>query len=309
MSARDERIAAVRRFNRLYTKQIGLLQEGLLASPYSLSEVRLLYEIAQSGETTASALSTALGLDMGYVSRMITRLARHGFIEKRSSEEDRRKNLLSLSDEGAGVFSGLDRASSEQVEAMLEKLPEEDGKRLVAAMRTITDILSPRQEEAVSYLLRSHRAGDLGWIVERHGRIYNEEYGWNEEFEALVAQIAADFLRGFDISRERCWIAERDGENVGSVLLVRHPERPGVAKLRLLLVEPRARGLGIGKRLVRECIVFAREAGYGRITLWTNSVLHAARRIYEQEGFELVDEEAHHSFGHDLTGQTWELEL
>lgn len=192
---------------------------------------------------------------------------------------------------------------------MLADLSDADQRRLVAAMRTIGGVLGAPPEDAVSCLIRPHRSGDMGWVVQRHGVLYNREYGWNEEFEALVAEIVAHLIRSFDPVRERCWIAEKDGENVGSVFLVRHPDRDGVAQLRLLLVEPEARGLGIGRRLVHECTRFARQTGYEKITLWTNSVLHAARRIYEAEGYRLVREKPHHSFGHDLSGQTWELVL
>jgi GNAT superfamily N-acetyltransferase len=217
--------------------------------------------------------------------------------------------LLSLTDEGRDAFAAINAASREQIQAMLGGLPEADQDRLVHAMRTVEGLLGAQPEHRVPYILRPHQSGDMGWVVQCHGVLYSQEYGWDEQFEALVAEIVAKFIQHFDPKRERCWIAEREGENVGSVFLVRHPEREGVAKLRLLLVDPKARGLGIGKRLVQECSRFARQAGYHTITLWTNSVLHAARQIYEQEGYRLVHEEPHHSFGHDLIGQTWELAL
>ncbi|HEX6939929.1 MAG TPA: bifunctional helix-turn-helix transcriptional regulator/GNAT family N-acetyltransferase, partial [Longimicrobiales bacterium] len=225
------------------------------------------------------------------------------------SPRDGRRHLLALTDRGREAFAALDAASSAEVEGLLRGVAEAEADRLVGAMRTIERLLggSPGSQEPV--VLRPPRSGDLGWVVQRHGELYAREYGWDMTFEALVAGIVADFVRNYDPERERGWIAERGGENVGSVFLVKHPEREGVAKLRLLLVEPSARGLGIGTRLVGECTRFAREAGYHTITLWTNSVLHAARRIYEREGYRLVEEEPHHSFGHDLVGQTWELKL
>jgi GNAT superfamily N-acetyltransferase len=203
----------------------------------------------------------------------------------------------------------LNAASRQEIEALLEELEEEQQRGLIDAMQTIERLLGAEPEHRVPYILRQYQPGDMGWVVQRHGVLYHREYGWDERFEALVAEIVADFVRGFDTKRERCWIAEREGENVGCVFLVKHPEREGVARLRLLLVEPKARGLGIGRRLVQECTRFARRVGYHTITLWTNSVLHSARRIYEEEGYRLIREEPHHSFGHDLIGQTWEMAL
>lgn len=302
-------IEAVRRFNRFYTKQIGVLQEGLLESPFSLTEARVIYELAHHERTTATHLSRELGLDPGYVSRILRGFEVKGLIEKRPSESDGRRNVLSLTDEGARAFAGLNAASRGEIEALLSGHGESDRRRLLEAMETIERLLEAPPEHRVPYILRPPEAGDLGWVVQRHGVLYAREYGWDERFEALVAGIVAGFVEDQDAKRERCWIAEREGRNVGSVFLVRHPEREGVARLRLLLVEPEARGLGIGTRLVRECTRFARGAGYERITLWTNSVLEAARRLYEREGYRLVEEERHHSFGHDLVGQNWELEL
>lgn len=303
------RIHAVRRFNRFYTRQIGLLQEGLLASPFSLTEARVLYELAHREKVTAAHLADELRLDPGYLSRILRNFQHGGLVVKEPSVEDRRRKLLALTRRGEEAFATLNAASRTEIEALLQGLPEPDQQRLVQAMTTIEGLLGARGEHRVPYILRPHRSGDMGWVVQRHGQLYNREYGWDETFEALVAEIVARFVGTYDPKTERCWIAEREGENVGSVFLVRHPEREGVAKLRLLLVEPAARGLGIGRRLVRECTAFARQVGYGTITLWTNSVLHAARRIYETEGYRLVEEEPHHSFGHDLVGQTWELEL
>ncbi len=307
--AHTGRIEAVRRFNRFYTRQIGLLQEGLLASPFSLSEARVVYELAHHEETTGAHLSDELGLDPGYMSRIVGGLERKGVVEKRPSPTDGRQVLLSLSDDGQAAFSELSAASRAEIGALLDTLSPADQERLVGAMAAIERLLGAAPEHRVPYILRPPQPGDFGWIVERHGRLYNREYGWGERFEALVAEIVARFVREFDPGRERCWIAERNGENVGSVALVKEPGRDGVARLRLLLVDPSARGLGIGRRLVRECTRFARQAGYHSITLWTDSVLHAARRIYEEEGYRLVHEEAHDTFGTDLVGQTWELTL
>lgn len=303
------RIEAVRRFNRFYTQQIGVLREGLLKSPYSLTEARVIYELAHHERTTATHLSRELGLDAGYLSRILRGFEERGLIEKRPSEADARRNLVSLTERGGRAFAELNAASRVEIEALLNRFREEEQRRLLSAMETIESLLDAPPEHRVPYIIRPHQPGDMGWVVQRHGVLYNREYGWDETFEALVAEIVARFLREYDPKRERCWIAEREGRNVGSVFLVRHPEREGVARLRLLLVEPEARGLGIGTRLVRECARFARQVGYERITLWTNSVLGAARRIYEREGYELVHEEPHHSFGQALVGQNWELEL
>lgn len=304
-----EQVEAVRRFNRFYTRQIGLLEDGFLHSPFSLTEVRVLYEIAHHEETTATHLSQELGLDAGYLSRLLRGFRRRGLLRTRRSASDRRQAILSLSARGGREFAKLNEQQRRAVEELLLPLPDVERDRLVGAMRSIEDLLGAEPEHRVPYILRPHQSGDMGWVVHRHGVLYNQEYGWDERFEALVATVTAHFIEHFDPGRERCWIAERQGENVGSVFLVRHPDRPGVARLRLLLVEPRARGLGIGARLVQECTRFARRSGYHTITLWTNAVLHAARRLYEAEGYELVQEEPHRSYGHDLVGQTWELKL
>lgn len=304
-----QRIEAVRRFNRFYTRLIGLLEEGLLHSPFGLTEARVLYEVAHHEEATATHLGSQLGLDRGYLSRILRGFEKRGLVARRRSAADRRQYLLTLTDAGQDAFAELNAASRVQIETMLSALSEVDQDRLVHSLETVEGLLGARPELRVPYILRPHQSGDMGWVVQRHGLLYNQEYGWDEQFEALVAEIVAGFLQSFDPRREQCWIAEREGENVGSVFLVRHPEREGVAKLRLLLVEPKARGLGIGRRLVQECTRFARQTGYHRITLWTNSVLDAAGRIYEKEGYRLVREEPHRSFGHDLLGQTWELSL
>ncbi|MEM7224999.1 MAG: helix-turn-helix domain-containing GNAT family N-acetyltransferase [Pseudomonadota bacterium] len=302
-----ERIEAVRRFNRFYTKQIGVLLEGLLKSPYSLTEARIIYELAHHEETTAGQLGAELGLDNGYLSRLLSGLESRGLLSKTRSRQDGRRSLLRLTEDGHAAFALLNSRSRNEIGAMLGGHPDEDQRRLVAAMATIEQILKAPAEQRVPYLLRPHQPGDMGWVVHRHGVLYSEEYGWDERFESLVAQVTAEFVECFDPKRERCWIAERDGEIVGSVFLVRKAE--GVAKLRLLYVEPKARGLGIGRRLVEECIAFARRVGYAKITLWTNSNLDAARHIYRRLGFAVVAEEPHRSFGHDLVGETWELEL
>ena len=300
----DRRVGVVRRFNRFWTRQIGVLREGYLESRFSLTEVRVLFELAHREETTASELGEELGLDAGYLSRLLGGFEKGGLIHKRPSEADGRRSLLRLTEQGLEAFAPLDARSRSDIGAMLGSLTVAEQERLVGAMRTIEGLLT---EEEGSYLLRPHESGDMGWVVHRHGVLYAGEYGWDERFEALVAEIVAKFIREYDPKLERCWMAERDGENVGCVFLVKQSEE--IARLRLLLVEPQARGLGIGSRLVEECIRFARRAGYQKITLWTNDVLYAARRIYQGVGFRLVHEEPHHSFGHDLVGQTWELEL
>jgi DNA-binding MarR family transcriptional regulator/GNAT superfamily N-acetyltransferase len=303
----DRRVGDVRRFNRFWTRQIGVLREGYLESRFSLTEVRVLYELAHREETTASELGEELGLDAGYLSRILRGFEKDGLIHKRPSEADGRRRLLRLTGRGRGAFAPLDARSRDEIGAMLGGMSVAGQERLVGAMRTIEGLLGGRTEPVVPYLIRPHRPGDMGWVVHRHGVLYAREYGWDEHFEALVAEIVAKFIRQYDPRLERCWIAERDGEIVGCVFLVRESEE--IAKLRLLLVEPEARGLGIGSRLVEECIRFARQAGYLKITLWTNDVLNSARRIYKGLGFRLVHEEPHHSFGHDLVGQTWELVL
>lgn len=276
----EQRVAAVRRFNRFYTRKIGLLHEGYLASPFSLTEGRVLYELAHRDTVTAGELSRELGLDPGYLSRILRGFDRRGLLDRSRSEADGRQSHLALTPAGHDAF---------------------------APMHTIEDLLGARPEPKAPYMLRPHQPGDMGWVIHRHAMLYAQEYGFDETFEALVAEVAARFVRRFDPKRERCWMAEKDGEIVGSVFLVGRSK--SVAQLRLLLVEPRARGLGIGARLVAECERFARQAGYRKITLWTNSVLVAARQIYQTAGYRLVREEQHRSFGVDLVGETWELTL
>jgi DNA-binding MarR family transcriptional regulator/GNAT superfamily N-acetyltransferase len=304
----DERVEAVRRFSRFYTRRIGVLHEGLLGSSLSLTEGRVLYELAQCEPATATALARELGLDSGYLSRILNGFGKRDLITRRASENDGRQFILALTDQGREMFATIDARSHDEVAAMLRELDGADQGRLVGAFETVERLLGGgRKPGEPCYILRPHQPGDMGWIIHRHGVLYAEEYGLDESFEALVARVAATFIDNFDARRERCWIAERDGEIVGSVLLVKDSDE--IAKLRLLYVEPKARGLAIGRRLVGECIGFARRAGYRTITLWTNDVLVSARRIYQAAGFHLVREEPHHSFGRDLVGQYWELPL
>ena len=303
----ERRVEAVRRFNRFYTRQIGVLHEGLLQSPFSLTEARVLYELARRPGVTASALAADLGLDAGYLSRILRGFGARGLLTRMRSRADGRQTHLRLSAHGEGAFAPLDQASRREVGALLSRLSETQQSSLLHAMQRIEDTLGAPAAATPPYVLRPHRPGDMGWVVHRHGALYAEEYGWDERFEALVAGIVATFVERYQPARERCWIAEQGGAIAGSVFLVEHSAE--VAKLRLLLVEPSARGAGIGARLVQECERFAREAGYGSITLWTNSILHAARHLYQKAGYRLVREEPHHSFGHDLVGETWELAL
>ena len=376
----DDPVQAVRRFNRFYTRQIGVLQEHLLHSQFSLTEVRVLYEMAHRESVTAVELCRELGLDRGYLSRMLQSFEMQGWIKTAPSAADRRRILLSFTRKGRKIFTPLDRRSSQEVATMLDRLSYPQKKSLLAAMVEIEKVLSvpacetpvappsgaeatndhaplkPRLEavpfedtsahdltgkatsstradgnravrpaiapagslpeqsppsaesRGPAYTLRQHRPGDMGWVVERHGDLYWKEYGYDERFEALVARIAADFIQNFDPNHERCWIAEKDGDRVGAIFLVKKSK--AVAKLRLLLVEPTARGLGIGRRLVSECLNFARQAGYQKILLWTQSELHAARHLYEQAGFRRIEQKAHQSWGRrDLVAETWQLKL
>jgi DNA-binding MarR family transcriptional regulator/GNAT superfamily N-acetyltransferase len=303
----DTLIQAVRRFNRFYTRQIGVLHEGLLQSQFSLTEVRVLYELGQREHSTAAEFSEVLGLDPGYLSRILRGFQARGLISRQASKADARQTLLTLTGKGKETFQTLDTRSNREVGTMLDRLSPGQRSQLVTAMQKIEQVLGGDLPNRAPYLLRTHQPGDMGWVVYRHGAIYAGEYGYSEEFEALVAEIVAHFLQHFDAARERCWIAERDGEIVGSIFLVKKSNT--VAKLRLLLVEPTARGLGIGKRLISECVRFARQAGYKKITLWTQSELLAARRLYEAAGFRLVSEKPHQSFGKDLVAETWELKL
>lgn len=302
-------IEAIRRFNRFYTQHIGILGEGLLGSRYSLTEVRVLYELANRTWVTAAELSRELSLDPGYLSRIVRRFEANGLVTRRRENSDGRRHRLLLTAKGRREFAELNRETNSATHRMIAHIDPEKRSAVIRAMIQIEEALapSPTMPGDGAILLRPHTPGDLGWIVFRHGVLYAREYGWNEEFEALVARIVSDFVDNHDPKLERCWIAERHGERLGSVMLVKKSKT--VAKLRLLLVEPTARGLGLGKRLVGECIRFARDAGYRKLTLWTNDVLHVARRVYEDAGFELVASEKHVSFGKKLTSQTWELSL
>jgi len=298
----------VRHFNRFYTRQIGLLQQGYLNSPFSLTEVRVLYELAHHDATTATVLCRELDLDPGYLSRILRGFLKRGLIDRQASRDDGRQSVVRLTPRGQDVFAPLNTGAAVQIGALLERLSDAQRSRLVDAMQTIQGLLDQRaQREPVAYVLRPPRAGDMGWVVQRHGVLYAQEYGYDEHFEALVATIVAKFVAHFDARRERCWIAERDGEPIGCIFLVKSSKRIG--KLRLFLVEPTVRGVGIGARLIEECVRFARSAGYRRIRLWTQSELLAARRLYARAGFRLIAEEPHHSWSKDLVSETWELKL
>ena len=305
--SKPDRVAAIRHFNRFYTRQIGVLREKPYQSAFSLTEVRVLYELAHRRKTTASELSNDLGLDAGYLSRMLAHFEERGWLAKKPCHGDRRQSLLSLTGKGQKVLAPLDARSREEIGKLLSGLSAGEQRQLVGAMHTIEKLLGAQSARERTYILRLHQPGDIGWVVHRHGALYAQEYRYDERFEALVAEIVAKFIQNFDPKRERCWIAEKDGEIVGSVFLVKHSKT--VAKLRLLLVEPTARGLGIGKRLVEECVRFARQAGYKKITLWTQSSLHAARGVYQKAGFRRVEQKKHHSWGHDLVAETWDLIL
>ena len=312
-SASQQRIAAVRRFNRFYTRQIGVLRKTYLGSSYSLGELRVLHEIAQAhklgGRLTANDIGRVLDLDAGYLSRVLRNFEKLGLITRKTSEQDARQSYLALTARGAKAFAPLEQRSQRQVAAMLGKLSSPQQARLVAAMDAIETLLegAAKPADTSNYILRAPRPGDFGWIVARHAELYAQEYGWTEPFEGLCAQIVADFVNKFDAERERCWIAEMNGDTVGCVMLVKDPDN--VARIRLLLVDPKARGLGLGARLVDECIAFARAAGYSTITLWTHSVLTAARHIYEKAGFKLTSSEKRHTWGQDVVAEFWDLEL
>jgi DNA-binding MarR family transcriptional regulator/GNAT superfamily N-acetyltransferase len=304
----EPQIAAVRGFNRLYTRIIGTLREGLLNSEYSLSEARVLYELATRQESTAREIARDLELDAGYLSRILRKFEGAGLLSRKASADDGRQSILKLTRQGKTAFSELDQRSNDEAQHLLKRLSVKQRTELLQGMRSIENAMDAKPSRA-PYILRQHRPGDMGWVVHRHGVIYTQELGWTPDFEAVVARIVADFIDNFDPKRERCWIAERDGEIAGSVFLVQHPEKKDTAKLRLLLVESSARGLGLGKALVDECTHFARAAGYKKITLWTHDVLTAARHIYSQAGYKLVEQEPRHSFGIDVISETWDLTL
>jgi DNA-binding MarR family transcriptional regulator/GNAT superfamily N-acetyltransferase len=299
-------VAAVREFSRFYTRTLGVLEDGFLHSPYSLTEARVLFELGQQDSVDAVELRRKLGLDAGYLSRLLARFESDGLITRQKSAADGRRQVIGLTSAGTAAYKELDRASSDDVGKLLAPLSDHDRGELVAAMRTVQRILSGSNVPD-TVVLRPPRAGDLGWVVELHGRLYAEEYGRDASFEALVARIVADYIDHREPQRENAWIAESDGGRVGCVFCVKKSEK--VAQLRLLLVEPKARGAGLGTRLVDECMRFARRAGYSEMMLWTNDVLTSARRIYEHFGFKLIEEERHHSFGHDLVGQNWSVAL
>jgi len=308
---RNRRIAAARRFNRFYTRQIGVLRKNFLDSPYSLGEARVIYEIASDKSPTASEIGRALDLDAGYLSRVLRNFEKRGLVERRVSAKDARQSHLALSPRGRKAFVLLDELSQRDIGAMLDKLPPADQSRLIAAMSTIETLLEAAPEtkgpEHRSYKLRDPAPGDFGWVVKRHAELYAQEYKWKEPFEGVCAQIVADFVNKFYGKRERCWIAEMDGENVGCIFVAKDSEK--VARIRLLLVDPKARGLGLGAKLTDECIRFAREAGYSKMTLWTHSVLKAARHIYQKAGFKLMRTEKHKSWGQPVVSEYWDLEL
>lgn len=300
-------IAAVRGFNRFYTRQLGLLERGLLGSEFTLTEARILYELAHRRASTASEIGGELGLDLGYLSRVVKKFERRRLIERTRSSSDGRRQQLKLTQKGRDAFEPLDRAAKTQIADMIDPMTIDQRRELVEALWKAQRLLRPESVTAPSYRLRSLRTGDIGWIIHRQAVLYAQEYGWDETYEHLITDILAKFVRDFDHEAERGWVAEVEQKVVGSVFLVK--ASPTLARLRLLYVEPEARGLGIGRRLVRECIEFARARGYRKLSLWTNDVLSSARRIYESAGFELVKEERHRSFGKDLVGQTWELPL
>jgi DNA-binding MarR family transcriptional regulator/N-acetylglutamate synthase-like GNAT family acetyltransferase len=300
-------VPAIRRFNRFYTAQLGILNRGYLDSKFSLAEARVLYELANREHTTASELAKDLGLDPGYLSRILRNFQNLGYVRKKASTADARQAHLSLTKAGHRVYDPLERKSHDEIASALERLSAADQQSLVDAMRNIQRILAGSQSQETSYTLRSHRPGDMGWVTHRHGVLYANEYGFDERFEAMAADIAARFVQNLDPKRERCWIAEKDGAIAGSVFLVK--ETAKIARLRLLLVEPWARGLGIGHRLVAECSDFARQAGYRKITLMTLSVLHAARKIYAAAGYRLAHQETKQLFGTEVVDETWDLQL
>ena len=301
--------AAFRRFNRVYTRFIGTVTERFLETRYSLAEGRVLYELATRPHPRAKAIADALGLDAGYLSRILTRFEKAGLVTRRMSKSDNRASDLRLTARGRTAFRTLNTRAEKQARDVLEPMAPAAREKFIGALRTVENIVQPAASAPQAVTLRAHRPGDMGMVVALEGATYAGQFGWDSTFEALAARIVADFLDQFDAQRERCWIAEMDGRHVGHIFLVRHLERPDTAKLRLLCVDPAARGMGLGRQLVGECVRFARAAGYARITLWTQSILASAHRIYQSAGFRMVREEAHHSFGKDLVGQTWELEL
>lgn len=302
----DKQVRAIRAFNRFYTRRIGVV-DGIASSPFSLAEARVLYELAHRQQPTATDIRKELGLDAGYMSRILRDFERRNLVRREQSKTDERQRFLSLTTKGQKEFIPLDERSNRHVAAMLNDLSSAERKQLVDAFQVVRRLLGDQAEQSSPYLLRQHQPGDMGWVVYRQAILYAEEYGWDGTYEALAAEIVAQFLKNYDPKRERAWVAEKDGQRVGAVFVAKKSEK--IARLRLLHVEREARGLGIGKRLVEECIRFARQTGYLKMTLWTQSILHAARDIYKKAGFQVVQEEKHHSFGKDLVAETWELNL
>jgi len=302
----EKQVREVRAFNRFYTRKIGVL-DGMASSPFSLAEARVLYELAHQSQPTASDIRKELGLDAGYMSRIVRDLEGRKLVRRERSKLDERQSFLSLTTKGRTAFAGLDQRSNRDIAAMLDQLSPAQRNQLVDVVQTARRLLGDKVGPGTPYLIRQHQPGDLGWIVYRQAILYADEYGWDETYEALAAEIVTQFIKTYDPKWERAWVAEKDGERVGAVLVAK--ESPETAKLRLLHVETETRGLGIGKRLVEECLRFARQAGYQKMTLWTQSILHAARHIYQQAGFQVVREENHRSFGRDLTAETWERDL
>jgi DNA-binding MarR family transcriptional regulator/GNAT superfamily N-acetyltransferase len=302
----DKEVGAVRAFTRFYTRKIGVV-DGMASSPFSLAEARVLYELAHREQPTATDIRKELGLDAGYISRILRDFERRKLVNREHSKADERQRFLSLTAKGRRAFVPLDERSNRTVAAMLQELSPTERKHVVDAVQTLRRLLGDTEEPRTPYLMRQQQPGDMGWIVHRQAILYAEEYGWDGTYEGLAAEVVAQFIKNYEPKRERAWVAEKDGERVGAVFVAK--ESDAVAKLRLLHVEPEARGLGIGKRLVAECVRFARQAGYQKMTLWTQSILHAARHIYKEAGFQVVHEQKHHSFGKDLTAETWELNL
>ena len=302
-------VAAFRRFNRWYTRFLGVLGEEWLKGGYSLAEARVLYEIATRQTPTAKEIAVALGIDPAYLSRILGRFEKSSLVKRAASKKDARSAHLMLTRKGKSNFQKLDALSEEQACGILSTLPPSGQMNLTRSMNSIERVLAPGTQQRARCVLRPHRPGDMGWVVYREGALYAQEYGFDETFEALVARIVADFLTEFEPQRERCWIAEMNGQNLGHIFLIQHPTEPSTAKLRLLLVEPCGRGLGLGSALVEECVNFARSVGYKKMTLWTQSILTAARHVYQKAGFHLVKEKANRQFGKDLLSQTWELDL
>jgi DNA-binding MarR family transcriptional regulator/N-acetylglutamate synthase-like GNAT family acetyltransferase len=302
----EKQVREVRAFNRFYTRKIGVL-DGMASSPFSLAEARVLYELAHQSQPTASDIRKELGLDAGYMSRIVRDLEGRKLVRRERSKLDERQSFLSLTTKGRTAFAGLDQRSNRDIAAMLDQLSPAQRNQLVDVVQTARRLLGDKVGPGTPYLIRQHQPGDLGWIVYRQAILYADEYGWDETYEAMAAEIVTQFIKTYDPKWERAWVAEKDGERVGAVLVAK--ESPETAKLRLLHVETETRGLGIGKRLVEECLRFARQAGYQKMTLWTQSILHAARHIYQQAGFHVVREENHRSFGRDLTAETWERDL